>query len=121
MLDHIIISVSDLDASREFYERTLAPLGYSVVMESAQGCGFGVLEKPDFFIAFGGKVTPRVHIAFMSRDREAVHQFHAAGLAAGGKDNGQPGIREQYHPNYYGAFLIDPDGHNIEAVCHRPE
>jgi catechol 2,3-dioxygenase-like lactoylglutathione lyase family enzyme len=120
MIDHIIISVSDLDASRAFYEQALEPLGYSVVMAFPEGCGFGVLEKPDFFIQQGDKVTPRIHIAFTSRDRASVDQVHAAALAAGGTDNGAPGLREDYHPNYYGAFFLDPDGHNIEAVCHRP-
>lgn len=121
MLDHIIISVSDLAASRAFYEQALAPLGYSVVMDFGDGCGFGVLEKPDFFIRQGDQVTPRVHIAFTSRDRASVDQVHAAALAAGGTDNGAPGLRAEYHPSYYGAFVLDPDGHNIEAVCHRPE
>ena len=121
MLDHIIISVSDLAASKAFYEQTLAPLGYTVVFDFPEGCGFGVLEKPDFFIQKGEKVTPRIHVAFTSRDRAAVDQVHAAALAAGGTDNGPPGLREDYHPDYYGAFFLDPDGHNIEAVCHRTE
>ena len=121
MLDHVIISVSDLAVSRAFYEKTLAPLGYSVIMESDNGCAFSVLEKPDFFISQGDKVTPPIHIAFTSRDRASVDQMHAAAIAAGGTDNGPPGLREHYHPNYYGAFVLDPDGHNIEAVCHRPQ
>jgi catechol 2,3-dioxygenase-like lactoylglutathione lyase family enzyme len=120
MLDHIIITVEDYAASRAFYEQALAPLGYSVSMEFDQGCGFSVLEKPDFWIRQGEKVTPNLHVAFTSRDRETVDAFHAAALAAGGTDNGAPGLRSDYHPNYYGAFVLDPDGHNIEAVCHRP-
>jgi catechol 2,3-dioxygenase-like lactoylglutathione lyase family enzyme len=120
MLDHIIITVSDYSASKAFYEQALAPLEYHVIMEFEEGCGFGVLEKPDFWIRQGDKVTPRIHVAFTSRDREAVDTFHAAALAAGGVDHGAPGLRPDYHPNYYGAFVLDPDGHNIEAVCHRP-
>lgn len=121
MLDHIIISVSDLASSKAFYEQALAPLGYTVVFDFPGGCGLGVLEKPDFFIKQGESVTPKIHVAFTSRDREVVDQVHAAALAAGGTDNGAPGLREEYHPDYYGAFFHDPDGHNIEAVCHRPQ
>jgi catechol 2,3-dioxygenase-like lactoylglutathione lyase family enzyme len=119
MLDHIIISVADYPASRAFYEKALAPLGYHVVMEMQGAAGFGILEKPDFFIRQGEAVAPTIHLAFTSRDRETVDAFHAAALEAGGKDNGAPGLRPDYHPNYYGAFVFDPDGHNIEAVCHR--
>jgi catechol 2,3-dioxygenase-like lactoylglutathione lyase family enzyme len=121
MIDHIIISVTDLAASKAFYEQALAPLGYSVAFDFEGGCGFGVLEKPDFFISQGAKVEPRIHIAFTSRDRASVDQVYAAAIAAGGIDNGKPGLREDYHPSYYGAFFLDPDGHNIEAVCHRTE
>jgi len=121
MIDHIIISVSDLAVSKAFYEQALAPLGYTVVMDFGEGCGFGVLEKPDFFISKGEKVEPRIHVAFTSRDRASVDQVYAAAIAAGGTDNGAPGLREDYHPTYYGAFFLDPDGHNIEAVCHRTE
>ena len=121
MLDHIIITVEDYEASKAFYEQALAPLGYQVSMEFEQGCGFSVLEKPDFWIRQGDKVRPRIHVAFTSRDHAAVDAFHAAALAAGGTDNGAPGLRPDYHPDYYGAFVVDPDGHNIEAVCHRPQ
>ena len=121
MLDHIIISVSDLAASKAFYEQALAPLGYTVVFDFPEGCGFGLLEKPDFFIRQGESVTPKIHVAFTSRDRGGVDEVHAAAIAAGGTDNGAPGLREDYHPDYYGAFFLDPDGHNIEAVCHRPQ
>jgi catechol 2,3-dioxygenase-like lactoylglutathione lyase family enzyme len=121
MLDHIIITVEDYVKSRNFYALALAPLGYQVSMEFNEGCGFSVLEKPDFWIRKGEKVTPRIHVAFTSRDREAVDAFYAAAIAAGGVDNGPPGLREEYHPSYYGAFVFDPDGHNIEAVCHRPQ
>ena len=121
MLDHLIITVSDLSASKAFYEQALAPLGYHVVMEFGEACGFGILEKPDFFIRQGDPVRPAIHLAFTSRDRQSVDEFHAAALAAGGQDNGPPGLRVDYHPNYYGAFVFDPDDHNIEAVCHRPQ
>jgi catechol 2,3-dioxygenase-like lactoylglutathione lyase family enzyme len=119
MIDHVIMQVGDYTVSRAFYERALDPLGYRVVFEMDDACGFGVLEKPDFFIRQGGAVSPPVHVAFTGRDRAAVDAFHAAALAAGGIDNGPPGLRPHYHPNYYGAFVLDPDGHNIEAVCHR--
>jgi len=119
MLDHIIISVSDISVSRTFYEQALAPLDYQIVMEYGEGCGLGVMQKPDLFVRQGEAVKPPVHIAFTARDRETVDAFHAAALAAGGTDNGAPGLRPDYHPSYYGAFVLDPDGHNIEAVCHR--
>ena len=115
MLDHIIITVENYAKSREFYEKALAPLGYQVSMEFGEGCGFSVLEKPDFWIRQGDKVTPHIHVAFTGRDHKAVDEFYAEAIAAGGIDNGAPGLRKEYHPNYY------PDGHNIEAVCHRPQ
>ena len=121
MIDHVIMSVSDAVASRKFYEEALAPLEYRVVMEMEGACGFGLLQKPDFFIRQGDATAPAVHLAFAARDRAAVDAFYEAAIAAGGTDNGEPGLREDYHPNYYGAFVIDPDGHNIEAVCQRPE
>lgn len=121
MLDHVIISVSDISASRAFYEQALAPLDYQIVMEHGDGCAFGVMQKPDFFIRQGESVKPPVHVAFTARNREAVDAFHAAALAAGGTDHGAPGLRPDYHPDYYGAFVLDPDGHNIESVCHRPQ
>ena len=120
MIDHIIISVSDLETSREFYVRALAPLEYKILMEGEYGCGFSVMQHPDFWIKPGDKVSPPVHIAFTCRDRSVVDAFHTAALEAGGTDNGAPGLRPEYHPDYYGAFILDPDGHNIEAVCHRP-
>jgi catechol 2,3-dioxygenase-like lactoylglutathione lyase family enzyme len=121
LIDHIILSVSNLEAAKKFYEEALAPLEYRIVMYFEGGCGFGILQKPDFFIRQGGPTTPPVHIAFTSRDRATVDAFYEAAIAAGGIDNGKPGLREDYHPNYYGAFVFDPDGHNIEAVCHRTE
>jgi catechol 2,3-dioxygenase-like lactoylglutathione lyase family enzyme len=124
VLDHTGIEVSDLEAARAFYERALEPLGFGVVMdfaEQARAVGFGTREKPSFWIrAATGRASGPIHIAFHATDRERVDRFHEAALAAGGGDNGPPGVREVYHPNYYGAFVLDPDGNNVEAVCHRP-
>jgi catechol 2,3-dioxygenase-like lactoylglutathione lyase family enzyme len=119
MIDHMGLLVADLNASVAFYTRSLAPLGYELMMRREQFAGFGVAGKPDFWIATG-KPTDKLHIAFRAKGRAEVRAFHAAALAAGGKDNGAPGVREMYHPSYYGAFIHDPDGHNIEAVCHDP-
>jgi catechol 2,3-dioxygenase-like lactoylglutathione lyase family enzyme len=85
-----------------------------------QAYGLGADAKPDFWITAGGPTSPRVHVAFVAKDRATVDAFHRAALAAGGTDHGAPGLREHYHPGYYGAFVLDPDGHNVEAVCHRP-
>jgi catechol 2,3-dioxygenase-like lactoylglutathione lyase family enzyme len=117
MIDHTGLLVTDLDASVAFYAKALAPLGYALMMQFPEGAGFGVDGKPDFWIAVG-KPTDKLHIAFRAKGRAEVRAFHEAALAAGGTDNGEPGIREIYHPDYYGAFVRDPDGHNIEAVCH---
>ena len=124
-LDHVGIQVADYDASIAFYERALAPLGIALVMRipeeaGVRGAGFGD-GKPDFWISEGGRTTPHLHVAFAARRRADVDAFYAAAIAAGGIDNGAPGIRAHYHPNYYGAFVLDPDGHNIEACCHAPE
>ncbi len=121
MLDHIGLNVSDYAKSKAFYETALAPLGYELIMEVEGYAGFGAGGKPDFWIYGGAATTPQVHVAFQSQNRAKVREFYEAALKAGGKDNGPPGIREIYHPNYYGAFVLDPDGHNIEAVCHKPE
>ena len=121
MIDHLIISVSNFETSRDFYKLALAPLDYQDVFGTDDSCAFSVMQKPDFSIKQGDAVAPPVHIAFTCRDRAVVDAFHAAALAAGGTDNGAPGLRPDYHPNYYGAFILDPDGHNIEAVCHRPQ
>ena len=127
MLDHIGVPVRDLALSKAFYEKVLAPLGYGVVMElspevtgSTGFVGFGPPGKPQFWITTGGPMSGVLHVAFMAEDRAAVAAFHAAALAAGGRDNGGPGLRPHYHPTYFGAFVFDPDGHNVEAVCHRP-
>lgn len=119
MIDHVTIGVDDVAASRAFYERALEPLGMAVVMGGEYGAGFGRDGKPEFWIRSRTGRDP-VHIAFSSPDRATVDAFHAAALAAGGTDNGGPGVREHYHPSYYAAFVLDPDGHNVEAVCHRP-
>jgi catechol 2,3-dioxygenase-like lactoylglutathione lyase family enzyme len=117
-IDHVILNVSDFDRSKVFYERALAPLGLGVVMELGRGAGFGRDGKPEFWIAERGEPTA-AHVAFAAADRETVDAFYTAATAAGGEDNGPPGLRPHYHENYYGAFVIDPDGNNVEAVCHR--
>ena len=122
MIDHIKLLVSDLELSRGFYEQALAPLGYRIMMEPAPGVvGLGV-ERPDFWIAADPQTQGRatVHVAFRVDDREHVDAFHGAAIAAGGVDNGGAGMRAHYHPSYYGAFVLDPDGNNVEAVCHEP-
>ncbi len=117
MLDHMTLTVRDLGRSKEFYQRALEPLGYSVQMEFEGGCGFGEGGKPAFWLK-QGDVTQTTHIAFAARARPGIDAFHAAALGAGGSDNGAPGIRQNYHPNYYAAFVIDPDGYHIEAVIN---
>jgi catechol 2,3-dioxygenase-like lactoylglutathione lyase family enzyme len=119
ILDHIAIGVSDLAASKAFYEQALTPLGIVLVLEFPGAVGLGRDRKPEFWLRPGGGAE-RVHVAFRSPDRATVDAFYAAALAAGGTDNGAPGVREIYHPGYYGAFVLDPDGHNVEAVCHDP-
>src|SRR5689334_3590850 len=118
MIDHISLQVSDIARSKAFYERALAPLGYTLMMDFGQVVGFGAKGKPDFWLQPG--VISKSHIAFFAPLRSVVRAFHEAAVAAGGTDNGPPGVRAQYHPNYFGAFVHDPDGHNIEAVCHEP-
>jgi catechol 2,3-dioxygenase-like lactoylglutathione lyase family enzyme len=120
-LDHVSLDVSDYEASKAFYEGALASLGMRVIMEPAPRiCGFGADQHPFFWIA-QREAGPDsgTHVAFRVEDRATVDTFHEAALAAGGRDNGGPGVREIYHPHYYGAFVLDPDGNNIEAVCHR--
>lgn len=121
MFDHIGLNVSDYAASRAFYEQALAPLGYRVVFDGSDwnGAGFGTGDHPEFWIMQREPYGAGTHVAFHCEDRATVDAFHAAALAAGGVDNGAPGVREQYHPTYYGAFVLDPDGNNVEAVCHR--
>ncbi|HEU6445518.1 MAG TPA: VOC family protein [Gaiellaceae bacterium] len=119
-IDHVILNVRDYARSKAFYEQALKPLGYEVVMEFGEGAGFGLEGKPDFWVSHRGDPTI-VHVAFAAPDRRTVDAFYDAALAAGGEDNGPPGLRPHYHETYYAAFVHDPDGNNIEAVCHRPE
>jgi len=121
MIDHFTLKVRDIGRSKEFYARALAPLGYAVEMEYQGGCGLGVAGKPDLWLSQDPDAVRPMHFAFQAADRKSVDAFHAAAMAAGGKDNGPPGIRKDYHPTYYGAFVLDADGHNVEAVCHKPE
>jgi catechol 2,3-dioxygenase-like lactoylglutathione lyase family enzyme len=128
MLDHIGFPVSNYTRSRAFYDKALAPLGYRVVMDvtkeqsggAYEGAGFGD-TKPYFWIGTGQALKGALHVAFVAKDRAAVDAFYTAALAAGATDNGPPGLRPHYHANYYGAFVRDPDGHNIEAVCHKAQ
>jgi catechol 2,3-dioxygenase-like lactoylglutathione lyase family enzyme len=122
MLDHVGFTVSDYQRSKAFYERALAPLGLSLLMEPVgQAAGFGKDGKPFFWIeARGPAPITGLHVALAADDRATVDAFHAAALDAGGEDNGAPGVRAIYHPNYYGAYVLDPDGNNVEAVCHKP-
>lgn len=128
MIDHTGVVVRDHARSRDFYVNALAPLGYQLLADLPAAVtghtdvsGFGEPPKPDFWISRGTPNHPPVHIALRANSRAAVDAFHRAALAAGGQDNGAPGLRPHYHANYYGAFVLDPDGHNIEAVCHLPE
>jgi catechol 2,3-dioxygenase-like lactoylglutathione lyase family enzyme len=135
VLDHISLRVADYAKSKLFYQQALAPLGYSLAMENSSGAGFRSGHIPAFWVKEGAPPTanwealpsasdgcggPLLHVAFVAQTRDQVDDFHRAALAAGGRDNGRPGLRPFYHPNYYGAFVLDPDGYNIEAVCHRP-
>jgi catechol 2,3-dioxygenase-like lactoylglutathione lyase family enzyme len=128
MIDHTGVVVSDYEKSKAFYASALASIGYSLLHEvpasvtgHADFAGFGEPPKPDFWINKGTPNNPPVHVAFRVNSRAQVDAFYRAAIAAGGRDNGAPGLRPHYHPNYYGAFVLDPDGHNIEAVCHNPE
>jgi catechol 2,3-dioxygenase-like lactoylglutathione lyase family enzyme len=119
MLDHVTIGVSELNHAREFYDRALRPLGIRRLYADGETfSGYGADKKAFFWIGARAAVTTGAHVAFTAPDRAAVDAFHAAALAAGGRDNGAPGLRPHYHHHYYGAFVLDPDGHNIEAVCH---
>jgi catechol 2,3-dioxygenase-like lactoylglutathione lyase family enzyme len=128
MIDHVGFPVSDYARSKAFYTQALAPLGYTLIMEAsgeqtesgAAAAGFGKNGKPDFWIGGDGGLAGALHIAIAAEDRATVDAFYNAALAAGGRDNGAPGLRPHYHADYYGAFVLDPDGHNIEAVCHAP-
>lgn len=128
MIDHTGICVTDFELSKKFYAQALAPIGYSLVMQVPAAltgknvaAGFGVAPKADFWLEARGKPNdPPLHLAFRADSRAQVDAFYKAAMAAGGRDNGPPGLRPHYHPDYYGAFVLDPDGHNIEAVCHAP-
>jgi catechol 2,3-dioxygenase-like lactoylglutathione lyase family enzyme len=120
MIDHVSIAVTDVDSAKRFYQVTLAPLGYTLGLEGEWGAGFKNAQgAPDFWIRQEQTITP-VHVAFHVEDRAPVSAFYEAAIAAGGKDNGAPGLRSHYHENYFAAFVLDADGHNIEAVCHKP-
>jgi catechol 2,3-dioxygenase-like lactoylglutathione lyase family enzyme len=120
LLDHVGVPVSDFERSKRFYAQALSPLGYELIMEpSVSAAGFGRRGKPDFWIG-QGETGQAFHIAFAAEDRLTVDAFYEEAIAAGGRDNGGPGLRPQYHASYYGAFVLDPDGNNIEAVCHKP-
>jgi catechol 2,3-dioxygenase-like lactoylglutathione lyase family enzyme len=127
MIDHLGITVSNFDASRAFYDHAMAPLGASLLMmvpaEYTGGAKIGGYgrDHPTFWLHEGAEAGPGRHYAFTARSRAEVDAFYEAAIAAGGKDNGAPGLRPHYHSNYYGAFVFDPDGNNIEAVCHTPE
>jgi catechol 2,3-dioxygenase-like lactoylglutathione lyase family enzyme len=119
MLDHVTIGVSDIERSRNFYDLALRPLGITrLYAEGETASGYGIAPKAFFWISWRGLPQTGAHIAFTAQDHAVVDRFHAEAIAAGGRDNGAPGIRPNYHPSYYGAFVLDPDGHNIEAVCH---
>lgn len=129
IIDHVYLSVSDYERAVAFYRAALAPLGISLIFEVRPGepgraeraAGFGRGQKPELFLAARGRATGGVHVALAAPDRAAVRAFHAAALAAGATCNGAPGLRPQYHAHYFGAFVLDPDAHNLEAVCHVPE
>lgn len=129
MIDHISIAVSDVKRSKTFYDRLLAAIGVHVEMavpasikdSGGDSYGYGDAGKPYFWIVDGGRTEEGVHVAFSVESRAQVDAFHMAGLAAGGTDNGAPGLRLHYHPSYYAAFILDPDGINVEAVCHKPQ
>jgi catechol 2,3-dioxygenase-like lactoylglutathione lyase family enzyme len=121
IIDHIGLAVSDYDKSKTFFTRALAPLGITLVMEVEGWAGLGKGGKAELWFGTHTQTQQPLHIAFAAENRAQVRAFYAAAIAAGGKDNGPPGVRDIYHPNYYGAFVIGPDGHNIEAVCHAPE
>ncbi|RYY76204.1 MAG: VOC family protein [Gammaproteobacteria bacterium] len=126
MIDHTGVVVSDFEKSKKFYRSSLSAIAYELIMEipaavngKTNVAGFGELPKPDFWVIEGTPNKPPVHVAFRVGSRAIVDAFYKAALDAGGKDNGTPGVRAHYHPHYYGAYVLDPDGHNIEAVCHE--
>jgi catechol 2,3-dioxygenase-like lactoylglutathione lyase family enzyme len=124
VIDHLTVGVSDLETSRRFYIQALEPLGFGEIgpwSAARREISFGLEDANDFAISEDYEVGGQLHIAFAADTRAQVDAFHTAALAAGGRDNGQPGPRPEYAENYYGAFVLDPDGHNVEAVCHAPD
>ena len=121
MFDHVGFGVTNLAESKAFYLKALQPLGVALAMEGPYGVGIGRNNKPSLWLTETKEQPAHLHLAFTAENRKQVEEFYQAALAAGGKDNGAPGLRPHYHANYYGAFVIGPDGHNIEAVCHKPE
>jgi catechol 2,3-dioxygenase-like lactoylglutathione lyase family enzyme len=122
MIDHVTLGVTDLDRARDFYDRALAPLGIERLYTYREtSLGYGLRPKAFFWIGLRDEPLTGTHVAFLAPDRATVVAFHKAALAAGGRDNGAPGLRPQYRPTYYGAYVLDPDGHNIEAVCYTAE
>ena len=117
-IDHIGVGVSDYQTAKKFYTDILKPLRIGMLMEFGDSAGFGADGKPFLWISAGEKTQPHIHVAIRAENRDQVDQFYRAAMAAGARDNGAPGLRPHYHQNYYGAFILDPDGHNIEAVCH---
>jgi catechol 2,3-dioxygenase-like lactoylglutathione lyase family enzyme len=121
MLDHVTIGVSDIGRSKRFYDKALSPLGIERLYGDGESfAGYGADRKAFFWIGLRNASQTSTHVAFTAQDRETVEQFHRTALAAGGQDNGPPGLRPHYDKDYYGAFVLDPDGHNIEAVCRKP-
>jgi catechol 2,3-dioxygenase-like lactoylglutathione lyase family enzyme len=122
MLDHVTIGVTDIARSKDFYDRALRPLDITRLYgDGERFSGYGIAPKAFFWIGIRDASQSGSHVAFAASDRATVDRFHAEAIAAGGRDNGAPGLRPNYHPDYYGAFVLDPDGHNIEAVCRSPE
>jgi catechol 2,3-dioxygenase-like lactoylglutathione lyase family enzyme len=121
VIDHVILNVRDYEASRRFYVEALRPLGYEVVLEFEKMAGLGREGKPELWVGERDEPSAHVHVALGTPDRKTVDEFYEAALAAGGRDNGAPGLRPIYHDQYYGAYVLDPDGNNIEAVCHLSE
>jgi len=128
MLDHISFPISNFERSLAFYTAAFAPLGITAMVKGNkqntgghEEAGFGSEGRPYFWIRDGEALKGCLHVAFVAKDRKSVDAFYAAAMKAGGRDNGPPGIRAHYHPDYYGAFVLDPDGHNIEAVCRKPQ
>lgn len=122
MFDHLSLKVKNFEAALSFYSAALAPLGYGCVQftDDGRAAGFGRGKVLQFWISEDARPSTAVHFAFSADDHKAVDSFYEKAMAAGGRDNGQPGIRNRYHDSYYAAFILDPDGNNVEVVCHFP-